>query len=331
MSHSVTQDTDAELAPIPHQLRRFCVDYLSKLNLKEGPAIIDLQLIDEFAVIQYTSMEYWRTRDPGLAVAGNVPLVVDLVNRRVYLRGVRVYLRGVRWTLSTCFEMIRRNDPEVTLLFRAMTEAEWDASSDPLAMLKELHTLGSGRKFRLFAVACARDMHTHSPGADKLYLHPTYGFEAAITAAEAYADGGERPSNGGGWLVALPVCDVISHEDIAYSALGFNADVGLWTTPSEQIVPEMISQYRVHPAHYLREVFGNPFRPVAFSPAWRTSTAVSLAKQMYDSRDFSPMPILADALQDAGCTNDDILSHCRDPKHVHVRGCWVIDLVLGKV
>jgi hypothetical protein len=51
---------------------------------------------------------------------------------------------------------------------------------------------------------------------------------------------------------------------------------------------------------------------------------------MYESRDFSPMPILADALQDAGCENPDILGHCRDPNGVHDRGCWVVDLVLGK-
>jgi hypothetical protein len=55
-----------------------------------------------------------------------------------------------------------------------------------------------------------------------------------------------------------------------------------------------------------------------------------LAKGMYDSRDFSPMPILADALQDADCDSEDILNHCRDPNQVHVRGCWVVDFVLGK-
>ena len=78
-----------------------------------------------------------------------------------------------------------------------------------------------------------------------------------------------------------------------------------------------------------RDIFGNPFRPVAFDPAWRTSTAIALASQMYESRDFAPMPILADALQDAGCDNDDVLTHGRGDG-VHVRGCWVVDLVLGK-
>jgi hypothetical protein len=79
----------------------------------------------------------------------------------------------------------------------------------------------------------------------------------------------------------------------------------------------------------LRDIIGNPFRPVAFSPSWRTSTVVTLAQQMYESHDFSAMPILADALQDAGCGSTDILDHCRGPGP-HVRGCWVVDLVLGK-
>jgi hypothetical protein len=79
----------------------------------------------------------------------------------------------------------------------------------------------------------------------------------------------------------------------------------------------------------IRCVFGNPFHPVTFSSEWRTDTAVALARQMYEAREFSTMPILADALQDAGCANEDILNHCRAPG-VHIRGCWVVDLVLGK-
>jgi hypothetical protein len=82
-------------------------------------------------------------------------------------------------------------------------------------------------------------------------------------------------------------------------------------------------------ADILRDVFGNPFRPVTFFPSWRTDTALSLAHQMYESRDFGAMPILADALQDAGCDHEDILNHCRS-RGVHVRGCWAVDLVLGK-
>ncbi|AWM41892.1 hypothetical protein GobsT_69870 [Gemmata obscuriglobus] len=79
----------------------------------------------------------------------------------------------------------------------------------------------------------------------------------------------------------------------------------------------------------VRDIVGNPFRPVTFAPSWRSDTALSLAQGMYESRDFSATPILADALQDAGCDNDDVLNHCRGPGP-HVRGCWVVDLVLGK-
>jgi hypothetical protein len=72
-----------------------------------------------------------------------------------------------------------------------------------------------------------------------------------------------------------------------------------------------------------------PAEPVAFLPEWRTDTTVSLARTMYESRDFGAMPILADALQDVGCDSAEVLNHCRGPGP-HVRGCWVVDLVLGK-
>jgi hypothetical protein len=81
---------------------------------------------------------------------------------------------------------------------------------------------------------------------------------------------------------------------------------------------------------HVRCIFGNPFRPVAFDPSWLTSDVRTLAEGIYQDRAFDRMPVLADALQDAGCDSDDILSHCRDPQQVHVRGCWVVDSVLGK-
>jgi hypothetical protein len=83
-------------------------------------------------------------------------------------------------------------------------------------------------------------------------------------------------------------------------------------------------------AHILRDIVGNPFRPVTFDPSWRTSTVLALAQGIYDSRDFSLMPILADALQDGGCDNVDVLDHCREEKAAHVRGCFVVDSLLGK-
>jgi hypothetical protein len=82
----------------------------------------------------------------------------------------------------------------------------------------------------------------------------------------------------------------------------------------------------------MREVFGNPFRPVADDPAWLTwnhGTVPAIARHIYDDRAFHELPKLADALEDAGCSDPDILAHCRGGGE-HVRGCWVVDLLLGK-
>ncbi len=80
---------------------------------------------------------------------------------------------------------------------------------------------------------------------------------------------------------------------------------------------------------YILDILGAEFDPVPFVPTWRTEAAVGLAAGMYGSRDFTLMPVLADALEDAGCTQPDVLAHCRGPGP-HVRGCWVVDLVLDK-
>ncbi|MCE9562013.1 MAG: hypothetical protein K8U57_08155 [Planctomycetes bacterium] len=73
-----------------------------------------------------------------------------------------------------------------------------------------------------------------------------------------------------------------------------------------------------------------PEYTLQFDPSWLTSTVVALARQMDESGDFSIVPILADALQDAGCNDDALLQCCRVPGNVHVRGNWVVDLVLGR-
>jgi hypothetical protein len=79
----------------------------------------------------------------------------------------------------------------------------------------------------------------------------------------------------------------------------------------------------------LRDLIHNPFSTVAFDVGWRTSTVESLARLISESQDFSPMPILADALEEAGCDNAEILNHLRGPGP-HVRGCWAVDLARAK-
>jgi hypothetical protein len=79
----------------------------------------------------------------------------------------------------------------------------------------------------------------------------------------------------------------------------------------------------------VRDAFGHPFRPVPFDPHWQTSTVRDLAAAVYAEHAFDRLPVLADALEDAGCDSPDILAHCRGDGP-HARGCWVVDLVLGK-
>jgi len=81
-------------------------------------------------------------------------------------------------------------------------------------------------------------------------------------------------------------------------------------------------------AHLLRDILGNPFRPVTIDPAWLTPNTVTLAKAIYHFRAFDRMAILGDALEEAGCDDAGILDHCRSQTG-HVRGCWVVDAVQG--
>ncbi len=220
-----------------------------------------------------------------------------------------------------------------------MTEEEWLACEDPRVLLDALRERTNNRKLRLFHCACLRWAVSLVAGLDGKWL---------LSVAEDYADGAAtlkgiveatstlnryaqrlRPTSGGWPPAEWTACQAIK------SALYTSTDnvhhrVAYWLEYTTTPRPDTGEQQngRQEATDLLRDVFGNPFRPVTFSPDWRTDTAVALARQMYDSREFSAMPILADALQDAGCDNDDILTHCRAAGE-HVRGCWVVDLVLG--
>jgi hypothetical protein len=217
----------------------------------------------------------------------------------------------------------------------AMTEEEWFAFCDWRRMLAILGDRPTDRKLRLFAVAVCRRI---APG---LLLAPSW---RALVVAEQLADGAisaeelasvrERVSTlcldeAGRYSWEPPYYAAEAplsclHQAARYAVRRAIQAAWLTSQPSRNVVWAGIT------TALLRDIFGNPFRPVAFSPSWRTDTAIALARTMYESREFGAMPILADALQDAGCDNTDILSHCRDAKQAHVRGCWVVDLVLGK-
>jgi len=235
-----------------------------------------------------------------------------------------------------------------------MTEADWLTGTDFTKHVRFAVDRLSPRRQRLLAAGFCRAV-TH------LFEFPD--LSAALAVVEGYADGlaaaaeldkakqncrvlalkaneaYKRRVDGGlsgtdeevrrdlAWAVSFAAGGLFQVADVgtrvAHVAVQARAGAGL-------LQPVAVTAEQ---AHVMRgvvwDVVGNPFRPVVFEPAWHTDTVGALARQMYESREFGAMPILADALQDAGCDNADVLTHCRH-ESVHVRGCWVLDGVLGK-
>ena len=220
-----------------------------------------------------------------------------------------------------------------------MTEAEWLACSDLPPMLNHVQQEASDRKLRLLAIACHRRFEPlliRSSAEEQLFLRKP------LSVSERYADGDadlqelteafdDLARRFGTYEGPHMWRDIVS--DRKHMLAGLIIELWRnWELVNHFMTPENPlneTEERLHQLQLVHDIFGNPFRPVALSPEWRTDTALALSRTMYDQRDFSAMPILADALQDAGCDNDDILNHCRGPGP-HVRGCWVVDLVLGK-
>jgi hypothetical protein len=218
-----------------------------------------------------------------------------------------------------------------------MTEAAWLAATEPEQMLDYLKGDGSDRKFLLFACGCCRriwplvtDIRSQRAvemierHADHPVVEPEYN-TVFWDAQDATGDEDKDFEDDPAYHAAEAAYSTIPGSEKCRPVFNAMATAGY----AARACLERREVEKRAQTDLLRDIFGNPFRPVTFSPHWRTPTVVALARQMYESRDFSPMPILADALQDAGCGNDDILSHCREPVP-HVRGCWVVDLVLGK-
>ncbi len=230
-----------------------------------------------------------------------------------------------------------------------MTEAEWLACEEPDAMIAFLVERGaSERKLRLFAVACYRALYPlYEKGFDRTdplaqaNLRKTPEWTAqrrrerreqdgrALSLAEQYADG-----EAGADALAY-----IGHY--AYTPLARLrwTDATVVARTAEAEVGDMVRFEAAEPIGHgrlLLDVFGNPFCPARLAPAWLAPTGVAIAKAAYDARHLSSgrldnarLAVLSDALEEAGCTDDAILSHLRSPGP-HVRGCWALDLVLGR-
>ena len=214
-----------------------------------------------------------------------------------------------------------------------MTEAEWLACTDPQKMLAFLlaHPGYSERKVRLFAVACywqVEEFHWDEPL-----------FDAEVEAVGRYADG--RIGRDG--LLAASLAHLRQlfpgEEESALRFVSEEADYAAWMAEwaaqrsryaGDGAWPAGAAE--AGQAGLLRDLFGNPFRRVAIDPswlAWNNGIVVKMAQAVYEERAFDRLPVLADALEEAGCADADLLSHLRGPGP-HVRGCWAVDLLLGK-
>jgi hypothetical protein len=213
-----------------------------------------------------------------------------------------------------------------------MSETSWLVSAEPDEMLILLDPIATRRKLRLFCCACVRRVWTELAGANVS--------RQAVEVAEAFADGQATEQS----LETLSVqAEAViqgtarqTHKNarraaawcvsVTMDAISIGRSVG-WAAAYAHPRPkgaERLAQVQV-----LRDIFGNPFRPALELGTLPNSDGLLLAQSMYDKRAFDAMPVLGDTLEEAGCSNQDILSHSRGPGP-HFRGCWVVDLVLGK-
>jgi hypothetical protein len=207
-----------------------------------------------------------------------------------------------------------------------MTEEEWLACENVDQMLGFLQDQPCERKIWLFACAICRRI----PG----YLDSTPD-RLTLEAAERHFDGVDSSEEmheyfpETNWDIRFYRLDPWNALSRALESIHDNILLPSTAYASEDEREQASARAWAELANLLRELVGNPFRPVPFKPAWRIPAVTSLAQGIYDDRRFQDLPILADALEEAGCTITDLLSHLRGPGP-HVRGCWALDLVLGK-
>ncbi|QEL19808.1 hypothetical protein [Limnoglobus roseus] len=215
-----------------------------------------------------------------------------------------------------------------------MTEGEWAAGTEPGPgpLLEWLRTEGKAteRKLRLFAASAFGRF---------IRLLPDPRQRRGVEVLEEVAEGAVT------WaacrVVATEVRQAIPRDNRLSDALPADDPHYIALMLYREFCSSAIANHAVHAtaglaegageqqaqAHLVRCVF-NPFA-LAFDPHWITPTAYALAESAYEDRAFDRLPILADALEDAGCEDEAVLNHLRGPGP-HCRGCWVVDLVLGK-
>ncbi len=222
-----------------------------------------------------------------------------------------------------------------------MTEAEWLACADPALMLDVLWDKASERKLRLFACACCRCSRQLLRNKDLRECLEVSGRYADGQATVEELAAAYRRSNGLAcnlysgstrrethrWAEATAVANATAVTSQDYPMQSYAKDAAFMIGLAAGWKPN----HRL--CHLMRDIIGNPYRPAPLIPrhvlGWNDATVRRLAEAIYQEGAYHRLPILADALLDAGCEDDAIVSHCREPGP-HVRGCWSIDLLLGK-
>jgi hypothetical protein len=229
-----------------------------------------------------------------------------------------------------------------------MTEAEWLACIDPTPMLAFLRGKASERRLRLFACACCRRVgHLLTDERSRRAVDTAARYADGIASAgelrtaisEAYEAASEAlPAFAGHASDPVQAASLARYR--AASSVYHASDYGVGLAAEDAAAASSVSAWPVcqkaeQPAQclLLRCIFGNPFRHSPPLPpavlAWNGGTVRRIAEGIYQERSFNRLPILADALLDAGCDDEALIQHCRGAGP-HVRGCWAVDLILGK-
>lgn len=229
-----------------------------------------------------------------------------------------------------------------------MTESEWLSCADPGEMYDWVGDVLSDRKLRLFGCACVRSVWNDLP---------EQSLRDAIETCERFADGIATPKELRAAKAAADAAnqgigDIIAdHSAIAVAALcqpkpsfplGAGSSAGIAAVAAEAWSGEELSwddaweKAKQAHSHLLRDIVGNPFRASRRGLIRLAPDVIRAAKAIYDERELPSgylnnkrVAALGDKLKKAGCADVDILEHCRGPGP-HVRGCWVVDLALGK-
>jgi hypothetical protein len=250
-----------------------------------------------------------------------------------------------------------------------MTETEWLTGTNPKPLLGYLFARVPGRsqkappdeRFRRFGIACCRRLQRVLGAGDRCALDYLDAYardgrrEALLSARRSHKPDGDAASH------ALSNSRDKSREERLLAEARALATSAVWSCtkgkptqaamayleaarsaesirladtladapqPGADWQPPSPAELAVQ-CDFLRCIFGNPFRRASLTAAWVTPTVMQLAAAVYDEPAFAALPILADALEDAGCTDQTILHHCRGPQ-LHVRGCWVVEALLAK-